>query len=157
MRGGLYRPNLIPFDKFCPENSFRVIDYFEILAKINPHRIKFGDEKSLKGREVFNCKVWRNPLTGEIPPIKTNPDFTNAYSLTGFCGIDRRSTVVFCNLHEEMNDATEFSISVELACSVNFFHEGDVLVLDNAVIQFGGDNSVFEESLWDQFGVLVLF
>ena len=124
---------------------------------INPNRIKFGDEKALKGREVFNCKVRRNPLTGEIPPISTNPDFTNTYSLTGFCGIDRRSTPVFCNLHDEMNDATEFSIAVELACSVSFFHEGDVLVLDNAAIHCHGDNSVLEEWLWDQFGVLVLF
>ena len=52
---------------------------------------------------------------------------------------------------------TEFSIAVELVCSVKNFHEGDVLVLDNAAIHFGGDNSVLEEWLWDQFGVLVLF
>ena len=154
--GGLYRPNLIPYDKFRPENCIRAIDYFEILAKINPYRIKFGDEKSLKGREVFNRKVRRNPLTGEIPPIPTNPDFTNTYSLIGFCGIDRRSTPVFCNIHDETNDASEFSIAVELACAVNFFNEGDVLVLDNAAIHCGGDNSVLEEWLWDRFGVLVL-
>jgi transposase len=56
-----------------------------------------------------------------------------------------------------MTHATEFSIALELACSVNLFHEGDVLVLDNKVIHFGGDNAVFEEWMRDQFGVLVLF
>ena len=32
---------------------------------------------------------------------------------------------MFCNLHEEMNNVMEFSVSVECACSV-FFHQGDV-------------------------------
>lgn len=54
---------------------------------------------------------------------------------------------MFCNLHNEMNCATEFSIAVELACSVSFFHKGDVLVLVNAAIHCGGDNSVLEEWL----------
>ena len=134
-----------------------MIEHFQLLAKINPHRIKFGDEKSLKGREVFNRKVRRNPLTGEIPPIRTTPDFTNTYSLTGFCCIDRRSSPVFCYLHEGTNDGTEFSVVVELACSEGFFHEGDILVLDNAAIHRGGENSVLEDWLWMQFGVLVLF
>ncbi len=31
------------------------------------------------------------------------------------------------------------------------------MVLDNAAIHCSGDNSVLEEWLWDQFGVLVLF
>ena len=155
--GGLYRPNLIPFDKFRPENCIRAMEYFDIIANVNPHRIKFGDEKSLKGREVFNRKVRQNPLTGEVPPIRTTPDFTNTYSLTGFCGIDRRSSPIFCYLHEGTNDATEFSVVVELACSEGFFHEGDILVLDNAAIHRGGENSVLEDWLWMQFGVLVLF
>ena len=64
---------------------------------------------------------------------------------------------MFCKLHEEANDATEFSESVELACTVGFFHNGDVLVLDNAAIHYGGENSVLEDWLWDHFGVLLLF
>ena len=47
-----------------------------------------------------------------------------------------RYTPVFCNLHEEMNDATEFSVAVELECSAHAFHEEDVLVLDHASIHF---------------------
>ena len=46
---------------------------------------------------------------------------------------------------------------VELACSEGFFHGGDILVLDNASIHSVGENSVLEDWLWMQFGVLVLF
>ena len=85
-RGGLYHQKLSHFNKFHPENSIRVIEYIQILAKINSHCIKFGDEKSLKGREI-NCKVQRNSLTWEIPPIRINPNSTNTYSPTGFVGL----------------------------------------------------------------------
>jgi len=152
-----HRPNLVPYDKFRPENCMKAIDYLHVIAHIDPHRIKFGDEKSLKGKEVFNRKVRRHPMTGEIPPLYTTPDLTNTYSLTGFCGIDRRSTAVFCAIHDGINDATEFSIQVELAMSSGFFHPGDVMVLDNAQIHVGGENTVLEDWLWSRFGVFVLF
>ena len=92
---GLYRPNIIPYDKFKPDNCMKALEYFHVMAMINPYRLKFGDEKSLKGKEVTNRKVRRNPLTGEIPPLLVPSDFRNTYSLTGFCGIDRRSSAVF--------------------------------------------------------------
>ena len=50
----LHRPNLIPLDKFHPENCARAYEYLQIIAKIDPYRLKFGDEKCLKGREVLN-------------------------------------------------------------------------------------------------------
>ena len=37
-----------------------------------------------------------------------------------------------------------------------FFHCGDVLVLDNATIHNGGENSVLEDWLWDNFGICLL-
>jgi hypothetical protein len=96
-------------------------------------------------------------LTGEIPPLQTNYDFTNTYSITGFCGIDQRSGPVFCSVHEEVNDTTEFSVSVELACAVGFFYHGDELILDNASIHNQGNHYVLEDWLWEHCGVLVLF
>ncbi|KAL7525047.1 hypothetical protein ACHAXR_003207, partial [Thalassiosira sp. AJA248-18] len=59
----------------------------ELIAFIDPERIKFGDEKHLKGDEVFNRKVRRNVLTGEVPEMVVSPDFRNRYNLTGFCSI----------------------------------------------------------------------
>ena len=65
----LHRPNLVPYDKFRPENCMKAIDYLHVIARIDPLWIKFGDEKSLKGREIFNRKVQRNPMNGMVPPI----------------------------------------------------------------------------------------
>ena len=86
--GGLCRPNLVPFDKFWPENLEKALEYVAFIATIDPRRLKFGDEKHLKGKEVFNRKNRRNPFTGVVPFTIVTPDFTNTYNLTGFCSID---------------------------------------------------------------------
>ncbi len=155
--GGFRRPNLVPFDKFRPENYEKMLTYLEVIERIDPSRIKFGDEKHLKGQDLYNRKVRRDPITGIIPPTYTNGDFRNTYALTGFCGIDRYSSPVWYNLHEDKNGADEFSLQLELALASGFFRPGDVLVLDNASIHNGGSNSNLEEWLYDTFGVLLLF
>lgn len=38
-----------------------------MLSHIAPERVKFGDEKSLKGQELYNRDVRRNPITNEVP------------------------------------------------------------------------------------------
>jgi transposase len=152
----LCRPNLIPMDKFRPDNEFRAVEYVYMIARINPSKLKFGDEKGLAGKEVYKRNVRRNPFNGLVPPLQTNPDFTKNYSLTGFCGIDDRSSAVFCIIHEEINDATEFALQLELAINSGFFHRGDVLVLDNAAIHIGGENTVLEEWLWSNFEIFLL-
>jgi hypothetical protein len=65
IRGGLCRPNLVPIDKFKPENIERAFEYLQVLAQIAPHRLVFGDEKHLKGQDLFNRKNRKNPMTGE--------------------------------------------------------------------------------------------
>jgi len=142
-------------DKFRPDNEFRAVEYVYMIARINPSKLKFGDEKGLAGKEVYKRNVRRNPFNGLVPPLQTNPDFTKNYSLTGFCGIDDRSSAVFCIIHE-INDATEFALQLELAINSGFFHRGDVLVLDNAAIHIGGENTVLEEWLWSNFEIFLL-
>ena len=154
---GLCCPNIIPYDKFKPKNCRKALEYFLVIAMINPYRLKFGDEKSLKGPEVTNRKVRSNPFTGVIPPLLVPSDFRNTYSLTGFCGIDRRSSAVFCSIHDDTNGAPEFAMQVELAASRGFFHQGDILVLNNASIHHGGENSVLEEWMWTTLRVFILF
>ena len=53
--------------------------------------------------------------------------------------------------------ADEFVIQLEMAIASGFFCPGDVLVLDNASIHNGGDNSNLEEWLYDTVGVLLVF
>ena len=62
--GGFRKPNLVPIDKFKEKNFMRAQDYLEALAVIAPHKLRFGDEKQIKGAEVYCRRTRRNVLTG---------------------------------------------------------------------------------------------
>lgn len=124
---------------------------------VDPKRLKFGDEKLLKAQDLYNRKVRRNPITGEIPPVLTSPDFRNTYTITGFCGIDPSVLPLWFDIHEFNNDATEFALSLENAINHGFLKAGDILVLDNAAYHTGGENSVLEDWLWSNYGIFLLF
>ena len=158
-RGGLCRPNLVPFDKFRPDNIQRALNYIEVIAAIAPERIKFGDEKHLKGDSIMRRKTRRHPIEGYVPEVMVTPDFRNRYHLTGFCSINPQTTesAVWCSLHEAINDADQFAIELEYAVHDRFLRGGDVLVLDNAAVHTGGVNSVLEDYMWEQYGIFVLF
>ena len=156
-RASLYRPNLVPFDKFRRVNLEKATEYLNFVSLIEPTRIKFGDEKLLKGEELFSRNVRRNPLTGEIPALLTTPDFRNTYSLTGFCGIDVRVSPVFFSIHESNNDAIQFALDLEDAISHGFLCPGDILVLDNAAYHCGGENSKLDDWLWSRHHIFLLF
>ena len=73
-RDGLYRPNLVQYHKFRPANLEKATEYLNFISLIEPDRIKFGDEKLLKGQELFSRNVRRNLLTGDIPALLTTRD-----------------------------------------------------------------------------------
>jgi hypothetical protein len=76
----------VPYDKFRPGNIEKAWEYLGHLSKISPERLKYGDEKSLKGRAIFNKKARRDVLTGLVPATLTDPDLRNSYSIIGICG-----------------------------------------------------------------------
>ncbi len=84
----LRKANMVPIDKFKPENIERALEYIHAVLSLDQSRLKFVDEKSLKGAEIFNRKVRRDPITGEVPSIITDSDFRNTYTIIGLCGVD---------------------------------------------------------------------
>ena len=86
----------------------------------------------------------------------THPDFRNTYSIVGFCGIDRRTTPLRYNISEGINTAENFAIQVELAVIAGYLLPYDVLVLDRAAVHTGGENTILEDWLWDNFRIFVL-
>ena len=74
IKGGLRKPDLVPIDKFKPENMDRTYDYIYLMSQADPVRLKFADEKHLKGRELSNKKFRRCPLTGRVEAIPVDPD-----------------------------------------------------------------------------------
>mmetsp|Transcript_32652 Transcript_32652/g.68486 ORF Transcript_32652/g.68486 Transcript_32652/m.68486 type:complete len:205 (-) Transcript_32652:574-1188(-) len=49
IKGGFVSTNLVPYDKYRPANESRAYEYIYMLSHFAPERVKFGDEKSLKG------------------------------------------------------------------------------------------------------------
>jgi transposase len=132
-------------------------EYLDHIARISPERLKYGDKKSLKGKAIFNKLARQDVLTGLVPPTMTDPDFRNTYSIIGICGICTRSSPVRYRIMDATVDANLFSMEIESAISHRYLRAGDVLILDNAAIHTGKDNSVIEEWLWEEHMVLVLF
>ena len=76
---------------FRPHNVEKAVEYIKALARINPSRLKYADEKSLKGKDICNKLARRDPLPGIVPQTMTDPDLRNTYSIIGICGILRWS------------------------------------------------------------------
>ena len=76
-KGTLVRPNLVPYDKYTLRNQIRAYEFMNVLRTLNPFRIVFGDEKSIKGEEFWSKKVRRDPILGDVPANKTGSDFRN--------------------------------------------------------------------------------
>ena len=153
-KGTLVRPNLVPYDKYTLRNQIRAYEFMNVLRTLNPFRIVFGDEKSIKGEEFWSKKVRRDPITGEVPANKTGSDFRNTYSVTGLCSMNEEKQVpVLFRIHQHSNDAAEFFQTVRDAVDQGYLEEYDVLVLDNATIH----SKEMARWLWENARVHVLF
>ena len=155
--GRMCKTNLIPYDKFQPDNYEKALEYMMFISVLKPERIKFGDEKHLEGADLFCRKVRRNVITGEVPAIKTHPDFRLRYTIVGFCGIDPSVTPVRYGFTVNTNNAENFAHQIILAIFTGWLKIGDILVLDNATIHYGGDNSDLCDWLWFNYRIFVLF
>jgi hypothetical protein len=157
-KGSMVMPNLVPLDKFRPQNVENLIDYINFIVGERPCNIKWCDEKNLKGQELFSRKVRRNPLTGQIPSVRTDPDFRNTHNIVGFCGIDTRTNPIWYRIQRNAdgtNNSDSFFDVVVDAINEGFLRSGDVLVLDNASIHNGGDNEAMAEWLWTRFDIFL--
>ena len=78
----------VPIDKYRPSNIKTYGDYLDFVSCIPPHLLHFGDEKSLKGTEIFNRRGRADPETGKVDEIVVPPYFRNTYCIMGFHTID---------------------------------------------------------------------
>lgn len=79
----------VPSDKYHPKNIVIYNDYLAYIASIPPWCIKFGDEKSMKGEEVFNHTGRVTPTIGKKPQLIVPIDFCNTFCIMGLITIDR--------------------------------------------------------------------
>ena len=156
-KGSLVKPNKVPYDKFRPENEGRAYEFIYMLSNFAPERVKFGNEKSLKGQELYNRKVRVDPETGVAPPVVTGQDYKNTHSITRFCGIDGRMIPIWYCIRDATNDSEIFLSDVEAAIQDGFLRRRDILVLDNVSYHSKKHAAVLAEWLWRRFSIFVLY
>ena len=156
IKGSLVKANVVPRDKFRPANLLKAREYLTTISFFHPERLKFGDEKLLKGAEVYCRQTRRNVVTGEVPANLVNSDFRNTYVIIGFCGVDPAVTPLRYNITDTSNNSVSFGRAVESAVASGFLKGGDVLVLDNAPMHQGGENTDLDEYLWTNHRIWLL-
>ena len=96
------------------------MQYLRYLVQFDPRRVKYADEKSIKGRHIHNKKARRDVLTGIVPATMTDPDLTNRYSLIGICSISSRVTPVKFRITKATVTAELFALEIEDAIALRF-------------------------------------
>jgi hypothetical protein len=109
-RAGLIKPNKVPYDKFKADNIIRAYEFLEIVLKVDPDKLVFADEKLLKGQELFNRLVRKDPMTGVVPAVTVDPDFRNTHAITGFCTTCQDKPAVLFRIHAGNNDAEQLHL-----------------------------------------------
>jgi hypothetical protein len=157
IKGKMVATSTVPIDKFSDKNIERTVEFVNYIRRLNPSRVKFGDEKHLKGKEMFDRKVRKCPVTGKVEEVVVDSDFRNTYNIVGFCGIDLEAIPMDYYISDDTNDAETFCECVERSVAKGFLRRGDTLVLDNASIHRYRAASTLEDWLWEDLGILLVF
>mgnify|MGYP005855778119 CR=1 FL=1 len=114
------KTNKVPLDKFKLKNVLRIHEYHLTVNFLlqTPWKLKFGDEKPLKGCDLFNGAARKDPFTGIVPPTIVNSDFRNTYNVIGYCGIDISVPAVDYYIVGEDQTTTAFVFMESVKCSI---------------------------------------
>jgi transposase len=157
IKGSFIKTDTVPHDKYRPENFDKLYDFIFTIKQIDPSRLKFADEKHLKGSELYSKYVRRCPLTGTVENVTVDSDFRNTYNIVGICGINVMTPPFFFRLSNDTNDSFSFSLAIQDAVAEGFLSRGEVLVLDNAPIHCSAEIQELEDWLYQEHGIFVLY
>jgi hypothetical protein len=144
--GRFCKPNLVPKDKFRPENLLRYMEFRLILEQLPDHsKFRWLDEKHIVNKDVAATKVRADPRTGCIPCIYVNGDFRDACNLFAIISANpRKSSPVAHSIGRENGNAASFLRFIEFLLARNSFNQGYVLIMDNASIHTGQEADIAE-------------
>ncbi len=81
-KGSMRKLNKVPIIKFTDNNILCCAEFMYHVKKIPPWCLVFGDEKPLKGGELFNWWGHADPLTGVVEDFVVDSDWRNTYAIT---------------------------------------------------------------------------
>ena len=82
----------MPKDKLSLKNIIRYDEYLRDISFVDNRRLVFSDEKSLKGREIYNRKGRTDPLSDEPIMQYVTGDFRNVYCIMGMISIQHEKS-----------------------------------------------------------------
>jgi hypothetical protein len=154
-KGSMRKLNKVPIDKFTDNNTLCRAEFTYCVEQIPPWRLVFGDEKPLKGGELFNCWGHADPLTEE--DLVIDSDWRNTYAITGLCQIGHNRLPFLYVVHDGSNNAAVFCVFAILNLAIGFIQPGDFLVLDNALIHHFQELTGLDSYLWNYHGIFLQF
>ena len=144
--------NLVPLDKFKPENIVYYFDFVNFISQFNPLRFKFADEKGIEGTSLFSKPGRADPCTGLVDCVPVDGDFRKRYNLIACMSADSTKQPIQYTLGEENGTSAAFMAFMEHLLIVGWFNRYDVLILDNCVIHKFGDADILQDLMWNTVG-----
>ena len=132
-------------------------EFMYCVGQVPLWHLVFGDEKPLKGGELFNWWGRADPLTGIVEDFVVDSDGRNMYAITGLCrnGCDRPPFSFI--VHDGSNNAVVFCDFVIQSLACGFLQARDFLVLDNASIHHFQESTGLDAYLWNWHGIFLQF
>ena len=125
-------------------------DYLNFVSSIPPHLLHFGDEKLLKGMEVFNRKGQVNPFAGKSDLVVDPPYFQNTYCIMGFITTNTNKSPPFLyTIGDDNYDSAAYMSFIVSAVTCGWLSKGDFVVVDNVILYLGGHADVGADFLWN--------
>lgn len=138
-KGNFRKLPKVPLDEYKPSNIQTYSDYLLYISTIPPHLINFGDEKSVKGEEVFNQHGRRDPEIGNVPSITMPSYFCNTFCIMGFVTTNPLKFPPFLYLiGKDNHDSACYMAFTINAVALGWLRRGDFVVVDNAILNSGG-------------------
>jgi hypothetical protein len=132
-----------------PENFDKLFDFNYIIKQIDPSRLKFADEKHLKGSELYS-KYVRRFVSAHWKSRERHIDseFRNTYNIVGICGINKMTRPFFFRLSDDTNDSFHSLSPSKTHSGGRYINRGEVLVLENAPIHCSAEIQEFDDWLY---------
>jgi hypothetical protein len=156
-KGSMRKLNKVPINKFTNNNILRCAELMYPVEHIPPWRLVFGDEKPLKGGELFNRRERADPLNGVVEDFVVDSYWHNTYAITGLCRIGCDRPPFLFIVHDGSNNAAVLCDLVIQNLSCGSLQPGDSLVLDNASIHHFQESTGLDAYIWNYHGIFLQF
>jgi hypothetical protein len=150
-----HKPTHTQIRKYSAANVEYYAVWIVLILSIPWIRLKFLDEAHFVSRDLYQQRII-GPRGYKLFLVET-AELNLSYSLTLLTDLSTPANPFFLTLRSESNTEWDFLNFVVDAVEANRLVQGDILVVDNASIHFGGETWELLTTLLDTFGISYVF